>query len=108
MTHRPALPNVTFLALGALLCVFGAVAAEVVPRGVEPPGCEKLGNEMCVALSLRGRIVVGDAQNLAVRMTRIDTAPNQGVKMRVGMVKLDSPGGDVAEALKIGKLLRAR
>jgi hypothetical protein len=39
-------------------------------------------------------------------MTQIESASSQ--RMRVGMVKLDSLGGDVAEAMKIGKLLRAR
>ena len=66
MKHHLRLPKITFVALSALLCGFGAVAAEVVPGGVDPPGCEKLVNEtLCIALSLRGRIVVGTGQSLA-------------------------------------------
>ncbi len=109
MKHRLLHPKVMCRALCTLLWVSGALAAEVVPGGVEPAGCDKLGTEThCYALALRGRIVVGDSQKLAARMTQIETMDNQSIKMRVGMVKLDSLGGDVAEAMKIGKMLRTR
>jgi hypothetical protein len=86
-----------------------AFAAEFLPGGIDGPGCEKIDREtFCVGLALVGRIDIGDAKRLAERIGQIETSFGKQSTARLGLLKLDSPGGNVAEAILIGKLVRTR
>jgi hypothetical protein len=58
----------------------------------------RVGNSRCVELLISGQIVPGDAEKLI----RIISNPNM-----IRILYLNSPGGDVNEAMKIGDLVRS-
>ena len=89
------------------LCLNFAYGAEIGVGGVDSPGCDKLANEShYISLSLIGKIEPGDSEKIERRIHEIEQP--KAIRLRVGMLKLSSPGGDLAEAMRIGRLLRSR
>lgn len=93
--------------LFACLSLFslGTTAAVYSSNGTDEDGplCPMNNKALCVSINMAGPIVEGDARDL---QSIIDSMIDAGVPVRVGHVYLDSPGGDVFEAIKIGRILR--
>ena len=86
-----------------------AHAADVRTAAVDPPGCEIIGSEkFCAAILISGKIEPGDADRVHAFFSRIDQSATGSLPIRIGLAYLDSPGGNVSEAMKIGRLLRSR
>jgi len=97
------------LIFACFLCLKSTYGAEIVSGGIEVPGCDKLAVEtQCVALSMIGKIEPGDSEKLEKRVREIEGVKTPSIRLRVGMLKLSSPGGDLAEAMRIGRHLRSR
>lgn len=67
----------------------------------------------CMALYLTGKIEKGDALTLENKFTITDEFKNEQpgkvrVNIRIGSIYFNSPGGNLFEAMKIGKLIRER
>lgn len=84
-------------------------AAELMNGGLNFPGCDKLiGETHCMALSLVGKILPGDSHKLEKKIRSIEGLNTPSKSIRIGVLILDSTGGDLAEAMRIGRLLRSR
>lgn len=79
--------------------------AELWPEGVfEPFGWEAGGkdDDLCPAVAIEGKIIAGDADKLEWLLSR-----SEGSGPAVRKYYLRSPGGDLFEAMIMGRLLRA-
>jgi len=86
-----------------------AHAADVRAAAVDPPGCDILGSEkVCAAVLISGKIEPGDTEKVNAFLSRVDQSATSALPIRIGIAYLDSPGGNVVEAMKIGRLLRSR
>lgn len=68
------------------------------PDGAPMPVRLQLERDGDGAATLRGEIAAGDAEMLARRIASMDAPP--------GILRLDSPGGSVSDALAIGRMIR--
>ena len=101
----PALVLVLLLALSGFVVPAGSMAAQItcVHRPSEQDKCE--------AVLIQGEIVQGDLQRLEAILdpdtnrTSFDPRPNRSTS-DTHTVYLHSPGGDVLEAMAIGRLIR--
>ncbi|MCW1875103.1 hypothetical protein OMR58_11635 [Erwinia sp. INIA-01] len=71
----------------------------------QKPGsfCPLMGYGMCLMDVYEGDIVKGDADKIA---SRIEKLAKIDPSTRTGMIQIQSNGGDVEEAMRIGRLLR--
>lgn len=105
------LPSPLFLP-AILLCAVTASttlrAAEIRLSTMDAPSCDRIrGESVCVGVSLRGRIEVGDAQKLEKFIAGLeDFVSKQVAPARVVLVSLNSPGGHMNEAMAIGRFIR--
>lgn len=95
------------LALAAACFTPQAFAATIgqadIPK--DGPFCPLVDNaKLCITLNMEGELVAGDADGLRQRIENV--AKLDGVPSRIGLIFLDSTGGDMYEAMKIGELLR--
>lgn len=83
---------------------FGAtIDVAAVPE--EGPLCPLLDNaKLCITLNMEGKLVPGDADKL--RQGIENFVKIIGMPSRIGLIFLNSTGGDMYEAMKIGELLR--
>ncbi|TAN13735.1 MAG: hypothetical protein EPN34_01030 [Burkholderiaceae bacterium] len=88
-----------------LLTISAAHAMHILGGQVDPPLCDTLGKAYgCLAVNFQRVIKPGDAEKLREKLADINKiSPHD---FRVGMIYLNSPGGDVMEAMKIGHLIR--
>lgn len=97
-----------FVASLALFCV-AAFAARIELLDTKNMFCDKLAQESaCLALRLTGELKPGDNDRLIEIITRLERTSDEKSYSRVGTVFLNSPGGEMQEALKIGRTLRNR
>ena len=94
----------------AVLLMSGKLfAAEFPSGGIDNQGCERLRDEShCITLAFIGEIRTGDLQRLEARIRAIEAPLSGTTKMRVGKLHLNSPGGNIHEAMKIGRMVRGR
>lgn len=97
----------------SLLLLFSAHAAsaEFAVGHVDGPGCDHIYSyKVCVTATLTGRINSGDTEKLKAFIDRISSTLSKisGKKTRVGKINMDSNGGDLLEAMKIGRMIRAQ
>jgi hypothetical protein len=107
----PTRSNVRLLlSLAATYLIASAVsAAEFRVAGANKAGCDILGVEkICLAVEMSGKIEPGDSAKFSAFLARVDASPVSDMPMRVGQLFLDSPGGNVAEAMKLGRIIRNR
>lgn len=82
-----------------------AATIDVADLPEDGPLCPRLNNaKLCFMLNMEGTLVAGDADELRRRIENV--AKISGVPSRIGLIYLDSTGGDMYEAMKIGELLR--
>lgn len=67
-------------------------------------GSEKI----CAAMLVSGKIEPGDSEKILAFLLRVDGSASSTLPIRIGIAYLDSPGGNVVEAMKIGRILRGR
>jgi hypothetical protein len=103
-TMKTLLPTIVLAVLA-----FATEAAEIRPIGANQPGCDTLGSELiCASVLISGKLVDGDSARLDTYLKRVDQSLQTSMPIRVGLVLLDSPGGSVSEAMRIGKIIRKR
>lgn len=101
---------VAFL-VGAQLCA-PLSAAELSMTGVtaDPHNtqCELYGDyTVCWTLSVTGEIQKGDTQHLLSALEVVGRQrPKRGGRSRIGTVTFNSPGGDLTEAMMLGRAIR--
>ena len=96
-------------ALIASLALFSvaALAARIELLDAKNMFCDKLAQESaCLALRLTGELKPGDNDRLIEFIARLERTIDQKPYSRVGTVFLNSPGGEMQEALKIGRTIR--
>lgn len=97
--------NLVLRGLLALICVFGPLIARAADFKMEgtDDSCDKLrGEVICMTVSISGKIGPGDASKLQQEVTRIEAAMQKTtLKSRVSLLYLDSPGGGIANAIKL-------
>lgn len=101
---------IALLSIGGTLTGAAHVeAAQVALAGTDVPGCDKIrGEEICLALSLVGKIEAGDTRKLQQEVARVQGVISTHIaKARVALVFLESPGGNMNEAMSLGRFLRA-
>ena len=120
LTRAPSSQNNLFTIglLTIVLCVFQVdeivLAAEFRASEIDGPFCLDLNNSGlagCVSIYMSGPIEPGDADKLLQIIDHLEQsfgADFGNAHMRVGNLHLDSPGGDLEEAVKIGRILRTR
>jgi len=71
------------------------------------PGCDVTDrSSVCITLLFSGEIEKGDAEHLSREITKVSDKGNEKIKFRAAEILFDSPGGDLYEAMKIGKIIR--
>lgn len=87
-----------------------ATAAEFVPQNTDAHKDSCRGPtkaDICLTILLKGEILPGDAAKLQKTLTALSTSPAKvEVRVRIGAIMFDSPGGDVDESMKIGRIIR--
>jgi len=99
----------TFFVL--ILLSVNVASAEFSFGQLDDAGCDHIYNyQACVTVTLTGRINRGDTEKLKGLIDRISSTLSQisGKKTRVGKIQMDSNGGDLLEAIKIGRMIRAQ
>lgn len=92
----------------ALFCA-AAFAARIELLDAKNMFCDKLAEDSsCLALRLTGELKQGDSDRLVEFIERLERTSDQKSYSRVGTIFLNSPGGEMQEALKIGRTLRSR
>lgn len=96
-----------------LLLLFSAHAAsaEFDVGEVDGPGCDHIYSyKVCVTVTLTGRINNSDTEKLKAFIDRVSNTISKvsGEKTRVGQIHMDSNGGNLLEAMKIGRMIRAQ
>ena len=85
---------------------FGADLSTADLNGV---GCEFVSDEkICLTVLLRGEIIPGDSERLERYFDQLNglVETQLKLKVRIGKLHFDSPGGDLVESIKIGHLIR--
>jgi len=105
--------RLTILTMTTLLCaaISGITsAADFRFNGVDVPACDKLrGESICISLSLTGKIEPGDTAKLLRQVELAESTISKNVApARVALLFLESPGGSMAEAMAMGRLIRGR
>ena len=94
------------LFLLVMLDSVSAQAVEVAPSNVDGAGCEPSAeNVTCITLYVHGKIERGDADKIRQKIEAVDDFKDM---VNIGLISLDSTGGDVREAMKIGRLFREK
>lgn len=90
-------------ALVALLIATAApaMAADITLADVNGDMCNPLEAKVCFTLLIQGTIQKGDNKALLALVNKLTKNTT-----RVGKVHLDSPGGDIFEAMEIGRTIR--
>ena len=86
-----------------------AFAADITVADLSDPVCENIGgSKLCVTLLVEGTIETGDAEKLSRIIDRIEKELSKTARqaVRVGNVHFNSPGGDLFEAMNIGRQIR--
>lgn len=99
------------LLVGAQLCVpLGAAELSMTGVTADPKDsqCELYGDyTVCWTLSLSGEIQKGDTQHLLGALEVVGRQrPKRGGRSRIGTLMFNSPGGDLAEAMMLGRAIR--
>jgi hypothetical protein len=70
--------------------------------------CKLGGAQLCFALAIDGKIEKGDSQKLDSEIMRVKDyfLKNRNMNARVSGILFNSPGGDLLEAMKIGRIIR--
>lgn len=97
-----------WMLVALLLTAAPAIAASITLIDSGHPLCEKLDSQICLSFALEGRIETGDAEKIYshIEYIRSDFKKTSGLKSRIGVIALNSPGGDLYEAMEIGRLIR--
>ena len=92
-----------YQALAALLlaAAIPARAADIRLADVNGDMCNPLEKKVCFTLLVEGTIQKGDNATLIALVNKLTTKTT-----RVGKVHFDSPGGDVFEAMELGRTIR--
>ena len=98
-----------FLLIAALLISPFSYSAEFFIADIDSVACENLNSStMCVVLLLEGNISSGDEQRLldaiedvSLRFKELD------ISARVGKIHFNSNGGDIYEAMRLGRIIRS-
>ncbi len=99
------------LLVSASLCV-PLHAAELAMTGVtadpKDTQCKLYGEyTVCWTLSLNGEIQRGDTQQLLNALEVVSRQrPKRGGRSRIGTIRFNSPGGDLTEAMMLGRAIR--
>lgn len=90
-----------------LLGSLNAYAADFSVAGVEDDGafCPFFDSDICVSFYMDGPIEKGDAEWLENRIKKMKGSVD-GLSARIGVIDIDSPGGDVYEAMRLGRIMR--
>lgn len=98
-----------FSGLSAFLVALTCQAAEIKASGIDTQ-CDVIKAEsICVRVSLTGEIRPGDTQRLKDVIAHAEYSLSaKGLKARASLVLLHSPGGDLLEGMKLGRLIRSR
>jgi hypothetical protein len=101
---------VAFL-VGAQLCApLGAAELSMTGVTADPHNtqCELYGDyTVCWTLSVTGEIQKGDTQHLLSALEVVGRQrPKRGGRSRIGTVTFNSPGGDLTEAMMLGRAIR--
>jgi hypothetical protein len=81
-------------------------AAEFKGGVINDTNCDKLYNEIhCITLVMNGEIIQGDSNRLINIIRKLESS---SIKVRVGRIFLQSPGGSVTESMAIGRIIRSR
>jgi hypothetical protein len=109
MTQLSILTMTTLLCV-AVLGTTNANAADFRFSGIEVPSCDKLrGESICIALSLTGKIELGDTAKLLRQVELAESSISKSIApARVALLFLESPGGSMSEAMALGRLIRGR
>ena len=95
--------------IGMLAGSFNSAAAQFNLSDANYSVCDKLtGESVCIAVRMTGKIEPGDSAKLEQTIEKLERAGVRNTRARVAAVVLDSSGGSVAEALTIGRFIRAR
>lgn len=97
------------LFLVAATCASISQAGQFELADMDGVGCEQVGApSTCITLSYSGEIKPGDSEKLLAEKKRLDGALKKLLKnpVRIGKIHFDSPGGDLFEAMKIGRIIR--
>lgn len=96
------------LLVGLLTGSGASAAAQFQVSDAYFPLCDKLaGESVCIAIRMTGKIVPGDGTKLEETIKRSEIVGSRNTKARVTTIFLNSSGGNVAEAMKIGRTIRA-
>lgn len=102
-----------FMQIRALLVLLTisstSVAANFSVSGLNGSGCENfIGSRACVTMLLAGDIEEGDAARLVdfIDATSNVLSPSLKQPVRVGQIYLHSNGGNLIEAMRIGRVIR--
>lgn len=94
-----------FILISMLLTSGMAAALQLKPLpATDQELCESEPGLLCVALLASGEIKPGDLETLQSEVQRASAIKG----LRVGEIWLDSPGGDVREAMKLGRYIRSQ
>ena len=101
--------NLAFILGILLIASAGSHAAEFTLLQQKDLFCDKIkGEQACLAISMTGEITIGDTQKLQALMARTLALNAQAKRVvRIGTLFLDSPGGNVSEAMNIGRSIRS-
>jgi ATP-dependent protease ClpP protease subunit len=99
--------------VSSLLSIFAVLASGLTTSGTATAGVriidEGTGPNGRAQLALTGQITKGDAATLKAAVNHVGQSTNAKVNgVAFITLELNSPGGDVMEAIEIGKLVRAR
>jgi len=102
-----------FIKITALLALLTTssttVAANFLPSGLNDWACDNLkGSRVCVTIALVGEIEQGDAARLLkfIDVTSEVLSAEFNRPVRVGQIYLNSNGGNLLEAMKVGRVIR--
>lgn len=94
--------------IGAIFISVSSVlhAAELVFNDIQEDNalCPYMGKNLCYAITMDGPIQVSDTEKVLGLIEKMGKV--NGLTSRLGYVYLNSQGGDVHEAIKLGRLLR--
>ena len=102
---------VAALLVGAQVCApLGAAELSMTGVTADPKNrqCELYGDyTVCWTLSVIGEIQKGDTRQLLGALEVVGRQrPKRGGRSRIGTIKFDSPGGDLTEAMMLGRAIR--
>jgi hypothetical protein len=97
------------LLLASVLASSDSTAAEFTLMEQKNVFCDKLkGERDCLAISMTGTLTFGDTERFKSLVSNIERlAAEYRQRVRIGTVFLDSTGGDVNEAMKLGRTMRS-